>query len=68
MPLEPAALACSIQEACRITGIGRTRLYEAVSSGELPAHKCGRRTILLLSDLEKFLEQLPQMPKKSVSQ
>jgi excisionase family DNA binding protein len=49
----------SIAEACAMAGIGRTRLYEAIATGDLVARRCGKRRIILRSDLRRFLENLP---------
>ena len=51
-------LSFSIEEVCAATGIGRTKLYEAINKGYLPAKKYGRRTIILKGDLESFLTGL----------
>ena len=51
--------AMSVTEACDLTGVGRTSLYEAMNSGMLRAKKLGRKTIILRSDLQKFLDSLP---------
>lgn len=51
-------LSYSIDETCKITGLGRTKLYEAINKGLLPAKKYGKRTIILKSDLEDFLDSL----------
>ena len=51
--------ALSISEACDLAGIGRTKLYEAISAGELVARKYGKRTLILRSDLSNFLSNLP---------
>jgi excisionase family DNA binding protein len=50
--------ALSIEETRAVTGIGRTKLYEAINSGELRARKLGKRTLILQSDLESFLSKL----------
>jgi excisionase family DNA binding protein len=42
-----------------LAGIGRTKLYEAISAGELVARKYGKRTLILRSDLSNFLSNLP---------
>lgn len=50
----------SVTEACAIAGIGRTKIYEAISSGALKARKFGKRRIILRSDLHAFLAALPE--------
>jgi excisionase family DNA binding protein len=49
----------SVAEACAIAGVGRTKIYEAISSGALKARKFGKRRIILRSDLHAFLTALP---------
>jgi excisionase family DNA binding protein len=53
------SIALSIPEAVSITGIGRTTLYAAIKAGKLVARKCGKRTIILQSDLINWLNSLP---------
>jgi len=48
-------LAVSVNEACRITSIGRTKLYAMMSAGDLPYRKIGSRTIILMADIKKLL-------------
>jgi len=45
----------SIEEVCEATGLGKTKIYEAIRSGELRAKKWGKRTVIFKSDLEDFL-------------
>jgi excisionase family DNA binding protein len=49
----------SVLEACRVAGIGRTKIYEAIAIGSLKARKFGKRTIILRTDLQDFLSALP---------
>ncbi len=49
----------SVSEACRVSGIGRTKIYEAISEGRLKARKLGKRTLVLRGDLQAFLDNLP---------
>lgn len=51
-------LALSIDEASTTTGICKSRLYDAIKCGDLPAKKYGKRTIVLQADLEGFLAGL----------
>ena len=57
-------LAYSIEEAAEAANTGKTALYEALGSGELPAHKRGRRTLILAADLRAWLERLPALELK----
>jgi excisionase family DNA binding protein len=58
--LHNAPLALTIHEARVLTGLGRTKLYELLKTGKLPAKKVGKRTLILRSDLEDFLASLPR--------
>jgi excisionase family DNA binding protein len=52
-PVEPYAI--SILEAVRLSGIGRTSIYQAIGRGELPIRKSGRRSLILMADLHRWL-------------
>ena len=52
-------MAMTIAEAVRTSGIGRTRLYELMASGEIAARKCGARTLILAASLREYLARLP---------
>ena len=57
-------LSLSIEEARAATGLGRTKLYQLINSGELKARKIGKRTILLRDDLDAFLSGLESYPSE----
>ena len=57
-PNNIARLAYTVDEASTISALGRTSLYSRLKSGELPARKCGNRTIILAEDLQRFLSDL----------
>ena len=52
-------ISLSIQQAVKMTGIGRTSLYEAIKSGGLRIRKCGSRTLIRYDDLKQFIDGLP---------
>ncbi|MFC5068899.1 helix-turn-helix domain-containing protein [Flaviflagellibacter deserti] len=54
-------LAYHIDEAAKVSGIGRSKIYEAVGEGALKAVKCGRRTLIKTEDLEAFIASLPAL-------
>lgn len=51
-------IAVTIPDAVRLSGCSRSALYEAMKKG-LPARKAGRRTLILMADLEAYLASLP---------
>lgn len=57
--------AHSIAEAGARSGLGRTSIYELLKTGQLVAHKCGRRTLILDVDLKRCLQSLPTIKVKS---
>jgi excisionase family DNA binding protein len=51
-------LAYSIADACRVTSIGRTRLYALIAEGRLEVRKIGRRTLIPAASLRALIEAL----------
>ena len=49
----------TIKEAVRASGLSRSMLYVAIGEGALRARKCGARTLILDTDLRRFLRRLP---------
>jgi len=52
-------IAVSIPDAVKASGRSRTALYDALKRGDLPAKKAGKRTLILVADLEEYLANLP---------
>ncbi len=57
-------ISLSIEEVQAATGIGRTKLYQAINAGTLRARKFGKRTIILKEDLDSFLYALTLYPSQ----
>ncbi len=51
----PPAITVRIKEACRITGIGRSKLYELIAAGEIEIVKVGAMTLVPVAGLERFI-------------
>jgi excisionase family DNA binding protein len=58
----------SVAEACAIAHMGRSSFYELLKSGALTARKRGSRTCVLASELQRFIEALPQIDVKHPKQ
>lgn len=54
-----APIAVTIPVAVEVSGESRSKIYEAMKRGALPARKSGRRTLILYSDLQAYLANLP---------
>jgi len=52
-------LSCTIAEACEVTGLGRTKLYELIGNGHLATTTVGRRRLVLVRSLLSLLERRP---------
>jgi excisionase family DNA binding protein len=52
--MEP--LIIRIPDACRMIGVGRSKLYELLAAGEIEAVKIGARRLILLASLREFVE------------
>jgi excisionase family DNA binding protein len=51
--------AVTIAEAIELSGIGRSSLYKLFNEGKLTPRKAGKRTLILVAELEKYLKSLP---------
>lgn len=53
-------LAVGIPEAAVMIGIGRTSLYCLFRDGKIVPRKSGKRTLVLVSDIERYVAELPK--------
>lgn len=58
-------LAMRIPEACRIMGIGRSKLYELIGAGELNIVKVGAITLIPMDSLRQFIDSHRRYPAKA---
>lgn len=52
--IEP--LAYSVSEACRVSSLGRTRLYQLIGEGRLQTRKIDKRTLIPAASLRALIE------------
>lgn len=49
-------LAVRIPEACRLTGIGRSKLYELIADGSIEIVKIGSMTLIPFESLRRLID------------
>lgn len=54
--LEP--LSVDIPEACRLTGLGRSKLYQLLGNGEIASVKVGKRRLITVASLRCWFDRL----------
>jgi hypothetical protein len=52
-------ISVSIPDAVLMTGIGRSSLYKLLNEGKITPRKQGKRTLILVEDLERYVQSLP---------
>jgi excisionase family DNA binding protein len=58
-PIDSAPLALSVKAFCKKANIGHDKFYDEVRKGRLRARKLGARTLIPLSEAERWLDSLP---------
>ena len=53
LPCEPISVRISM--AVKLTGIGRSTIYELIAAGELETKKVGRSTFIIYESLKRLL-------------
>ena len=56
-------LTVRIRDACRMTGIGRSKIYELIAQGEIETIKIGAITLVPVAGLEDFLHRQKCEPR-----
>lgn len=51
--------ALRVSEACSALAISRSKLYLELAAGRLRAVKCGRRTLIPVTEIKAWLDGLP---------
>ena len=52
-------ISYSVEDAGNAVGLSRTRIFEAIKSGELEARKAGRATIIEADELRRWIKSMP---------
>jgi len=54
---ELSPITLRIADACRITGIGRSKFYELIKAGEIEVIKVGAMTLLPMTSIQALLDR-----------
>lgn len=58
-------LAYRVKDAARLMGVGRSKVFELIREGHLPARKVGGATVVLRADIVAFLNGAPRTPSRA---
>lgn len=67
-PIEP--ISVRVPDASRMTGLGRSTIYELIASGDIEAAKVGRATVIMVESIRRFLvanRKAPRSPGSKAS-
>jgi excisionase family DNA binding protein len=57
-------LLYTINDCCRLLGLGRTKFYQLAAKGEIPVRKVGKKSLVAAADLRRWADCLPAMAVK----
>ena len=52
----PKPVSATIDDTCRIAGLGRTKIYELIAEGKLKAVAIGRRRLVIYASIEELIQ------------
>ena len=58
---EAMPFAATVEDAVRLSGIGRTEMYGLIKTGAIKAKKFGRRTLILMDSVQAYVHALPDI-------
>ncbi|MFA6125626.1 helix-turn-helix domain-containing protein [Sphingomonas sp.] len=60
-------IAVRVKEACRLTGIGRSKFYELIADGRIEIVKVGAMTLVPIDSLRSLIDRSRQGGKVGTS-
>jgi hypothetical protein len=52
-------ISVDVNRAVEISGLSRSALYKLFAAGKIVPRKNGKRTLVLVEDLERYIKSLP---------
>lgn len=53
------AVAVTVEQALQLMGISRSQFYRELAAGRINARKVGKRTIVPMDEIRRWVENLP---------
>ncbi len=57
-----------VRDACRVSGLSRSRLYLEMASGAIRHKKTGRRTLIVRDSLRAYVDAIPDAQPSRATQ
>ena len=64
MPLDLEPITATIPEFRRLSGIGRSRIYELLDAGQLESIHLGARRLIVVDSYRRLVARLQAVPKR----
>ena len=64
-PTRNALSLLSVKDAAQLLGVGKTTIYKLLGQRAIDAVKIGRKTLLRVESLERWLELLPRLQSRA---
>lgn len=61
-------VSITVIEAARRASIGRSAIYQAISRGDIRPRKLGKRTLIVVAELDRWIMDLPTFKRPAVAQ
>lgn len=65
--MEQSKVALTIPDFCNLYGVGRSFTYDEINAGRLKIRKAGKRTLILRTDADAWLNALPEAEVKGAA-
>lgn len=60
--------AASVRKIAEMYGLGRTKIYELLGSGDIAGRKVGRKTVIIVESVEGWMARQPTYSPRAVPQ
>ncbi len=58
-------ISVTLQESCRLSGLGMSKIYEAIGDGTLESVTIGKRRLVMYDSLRRMIEAGHSLPRET---